>query len=134
MGKNMVGKVPHDVATRMGLPNPESYTFHSYRRTSATSAANGGMTAEQMQGFFGWKNSSMSHEYISTSRPAVMHAANLLGSFDLGDAEVDKEDELPVEMVQEEEEDLFGLVLEEDPDMYAAAGIIYQPSSSSANI
>jgi hypothetical protein len=63
-----------------------------------------------------------------------MHAANLLGSFDLGDAEVDKEDELPVEMVQEEEEDLFGLVLEEDPDMYAAAGIIYQPSSSSANI
>jgi len=65
----------------------------------------------------------MCHEYISTSRPAVMHAANLLGSFDLGDVEVDEEDELPVEMLQEEEEDLFGLVLEEDPDMYVAAGI-----------
>ena len=52
-----------------------------------------------------------------------MHAANLLGSFDLGDVEVDEEDELPVEMLQEEEEDLFGLVLEEDPDMYVAAGI-----------
>ena len=63
-----------------------------------------------------------------------MHAANLLGSFDLGDVEVDEEDELPVEMLQEEEEDLFGLVLEEDPDMYAAAGITYQPSSTSANI
>jgi hypothetical protein len=48
IGKNMVGKVPHDVATRLGLPNAEDYTFHSYRRTSATSAANGGMTAEQM--------------------------------------------------------------------------------------
>jgi hypothetical protein len=79
MGKNMVGKVPHDVATRMGLPNPESYTFHSYRRTSATSATNGGMTPEQMQGFFGWKNSSMCQEYISSSRPAVMYAANMLG-------------------------------------------------------
>ena len=118
-----VEKVRHDVDTRMGLPNAEAYTFHSYRRTSATSAANGGMTAEQTQGFFGWKNSSMCHEYISTSRPAVMHAANLLGSFDLGDVEVDEEDELPVEMVQEEEEDLSGLVLEEDPDMYVAAGI-----------
>ncbi len=36
-------------------------------------------------------------------------------------------------MVQEEE-DLSGLMLEEDPDMYAAAGITYQPSSTSANI
>ena len=50
------------------------------------------------------------------------------------DVEVDGENELPVEMVQEEEEDLSGLVLEDDPDMYAAAGITYQPSSTSANI
>ncbi|MFN9906836.1 MAG: hypothetical protein ACK56F_12065, partial [bacterium] len=27
IGKNMVGKVPHDVATRLGLPNAEDYTF-----------------------------------------------------------------------------------------------------------
>ncbi len=52
-----------------------------------------------------------------------MHAASLLGSFDLGDVEVEEEDELLVDMVKDEEEDLFGLVLEEDPDMYAAAGI-----------
>ena len=70
MGKNMIGKVPHDVATRLKLAKPEDYTFHSYRRTSATSAANGGMTSEQMQGFFGWKHASMCQEYISTSNPA----------------------------------------------------------------
>ncbi len=134
IGKNMVGKVPHDVATRLGLPNAEDYTFHSYRRTSATSAANGGMTAEQMQGFFGWKNSSMCQEYISTSRPATMHAANLLGSFDLADVEVEEEDELPVDMVKDEEDDLSGIVLEEDPEMYEAAGIPYQPPSTSAKI
>ncbi len=63
-----------------------------------------------------------------------MHAANLLGSFDLGDVEVEEEDELPVDMVKDEEEDLSGLVLEEDPDMYAAAGIPYQPPSTSATI
>ncbi len=63
-----------------------------------------------------------------------MNAANTLGSFDLGDVEVDEEDEVPVEMVQEEEEDLSGLMLEEDPDMYVAAGITYQASSTSGNI
>jgi hypothetical protein len=36
ISKNMVEKVPHDVATRLGLTNAEDYTFHSYRRTSAT--------------------------------------------------------------------------------------------------
>ncbi len=29
MGKNMVGKAPHDVATRMVLLKTEDYTFHS---------------------------------------------------------------------------------------------------------
>jgi hypothetical protein len=38
----------------------------------------------QMQGFYGWKSASMCQEYISTSRPAVMHAAQTLGSFDFG--------------------------------------------------
>ncbi len=76
----------------------------------------------------------MCQEYISSSRPAVLHAANTLGSFYLGDVEVDKEEELPVEMVQEEEEDLSGLMLEEDPEMCAAAGITYQASSTSGNI
>jgi hypothetical protein len=49
MGKNMLGKVLHDVtnvATRLKLANPKDYTFHSYRRMSATTAANGGMTRE----------------------------------------------------------------------------------------
>ncbi len=46
---------------------------------------------------------------------------------------MEEEDELPVDMVQEEEEDLSALVLEEDPDMYSAAGITYQPSSTSGN-
>ena len=34
MGKNMIGKVPHDVATRFNLPKPENYTFHSYLKCS----------------------------------------------------------------------------------------------------
>jgi hypothetical protein len=41
-----------------------------------------------------------------------MHAANLLGSFDLADVEVEEEDELPVDMVKDEEDDLSGTLLQ----------------------
>ena len=33
MGKNMVAKVPHELAKQFNLPNPEQYSFHSFRRT-----------------------------------------------------------------------------------------------------
>ncbi len=60
----MLGKVPHDVATRLKLANPKDYTFHSYRRMSATTAANRDMIREQMQRFYGWNSASMCQEYI----------------------------------------------------------------------
>lgn len=152
MGRNMLGKVPHDVATRLKLANPANYTFHSFRRTSATAAADGSMTSEQMQSFFGWKHPSMCQEYISTSRPALLNMANALGnsSFELGEphveVEVALEDEADVqeaaqgekenkvEMVASEDFDpLFAFEMEEDPEMYAAAGIPLPVSSTPDN-
>ena len=82
LGRNMLGNVAHDVACRLNLSNPESFTFHTYRRTSATSAANGGMTSEQMLYFYGWKSASMCQEYISTSGPAIKKMAQTLGNFE----------------------------------------------------
>ena len=128
MGKNTVGKVPHDVARRLKLDNPDDYTFHSYRRTSATTAANGGMTSEQMQGFYGWKSASMCQEYISTSRPAIMRAAQTLGSFEFGEPEAEVE-----VAVAEDELDLSDFVMEEDAEMCAAAGIPVSAPSTLPN-
>jgi hypothetical protein len=147
MGKKKIGKVSHDVATRLKLLKPEQDTFHSYRRTSATSAANRGMTSEQMQGIFGWKHASMCQEYISTSKPAIMHMAQTLGSFDLGVPEVKVEDRAQqvLVMVEDEQndkkkvlpekfhEDLSNFVMDEDPDMYAAAGISFPATSTRPN-
>jgi len=53
MGKNMIAKSPNKLAARFNLPDPDAYTIYSFRRTSATSAADGGSTLEQMQEFFG---------------------------------------------------------------------------------
>lgn len=78
MGKNSVFKVPHEIAALLKLPDPSEYTFHSFRRTSATRAADAWATTEQLVDFFGWKNASMSQEYISSSRPAILGMANRL--------------------------------------------------------
>ena len=112
------------------LNNADDYTFHSYRRTSATTAANGGMTSEQMQGFYGWKSASMCQEYISTSRPAIMRAAQTLGSFEFGEPEVEVEVEVAV---AEDELDLSDFVMEEDAEMCAAAGIPVSAPSTLPN-
>ena len=117
LGRNMIGKVPHDVAGRFNLSNFESYTFHSYRRTSA---ANRGMTSEQMQDFYGWKSASMCQEYIFTSGPAIKKMSQTLGNFDFGELVVEvlaKEDPLNVmEVLAEEDLSCFEMV--EDPLMY----------------
>jgi hypothetical protein len=39
MGRNMISKVPHEIATVLSLPDPSLYTFHSFRRTSSANAA-----------------------------------------------------------------------------------------------
>ncbi len=78
MGKNMISKVPNDIASRLALQDPEKYTFHSFRRTRATSAADGGASTKQMVDFFGWKNGSMCTEYVSSSKPALVGMAKRL--------------------------------------------------------
>ena len=52
----------------MEKENVSEFTFHSLRRSSATSAADNGATAQQMTDFYGWKSANMAQEYISTSR------------------------------------------------------------------
>ena len=130
MGRNMIAKLPHEIAALLSLPNPSLYTFHSFRRTSATSAADGGSTSAQMTDFFGWKNTNMCQEYVSSSRPAITSMAKTLGAqtdnFNMDDPEVEVEvlfEQVKEKMPKEEVFDDVMFNLEEDPDMYAAAGL-----------
>ena len=78
MGRNMLSEVPHMVAEFLGKENPQDYTFHSFRRSSATAAADQGATAQQMVDFFGWKSHGMTNEYISTSEHQITNMADRL--------------------------------------------------------
>ena len=78
MGRNMVGKIPSDMARRLHIDQANAFTFHSFRRSAATTVADAGATSDQMQDFFGWANAKMTTEYISTSKAAVKNLASKL--------------------------------------------------------
>lgn len=78
MGKNRLAEVPKEMAAHLKLDEPGRFSFHSYRRSAATVAADAGASSEQMVDFFGWSNQKMTTEYISTSKTAVMNMASRL--------------------------------------------------------
>jgi len=134
MGRNMLFKVPHEIAELLGLPNPSSYTFHSFRRTSATLAADGGSTSEQMVDFFGWKNSSMCQEYISSSKPAMLVMANRLagsGKKTLGQQKESTTLAQQEDMNAQQVDNFDYTNLEEDQEMCVAAGIPFTMQETS---
>ena len=59
LGKNIIGRIPKEMAEQLKIANSSGYSFHSYRRSSATEAANQDLTAVQLQLNFGWANPSI---------------------------------------------------------------------------
>ena len=77
MGKNLLYGIGKDVATKLVLENPESYTGHCFRRTSATMAADGGATAQQMQRACGWKSVRTAQKYVEESGTGAREMASI---------------------------------------------------------
>ena len=67
-------------AKNVNSDQKEDYTFHSFRKSSATTAEDNGASAQQLISFYGWKSVFMSQEYISTSNCAVMNMASLFSN------------------------------------------------------
>ena len=49
MGKNSIAKIPKEMAKYLNLPDPSSYTGHSYRRTSTTVAVDAGCSMDEIK-------------------------------------------------------------------------------------
>ena len=96
MGKNTISVVPKEMAKLLGKESSNDFTFHSLRRTSATAAADNGATVQQLMDFYGWQNTNMPQEYVSTSKAAVSSIAQKLqgdlSKKEAGGTIVDKKD------------------------------------------
>lgn len=81
IGKNHFADLTKSIAKWLKLPNPDSYTSHSLRRTGATLLAEGGITTEALRQYGGWKNAGTAQMYIeSTERNKKRLAEAVLDS------------------------------------------------------
>lgn len=67
IGKNKIGAMPKEIACYLNLPNPEQYTGHCFRRTSATILADSGADLTSIKRLGGWKSSTVAEGYIENS-------------------------------------------------------------------
>jgi integrase len=67
VGIHTMGKIPHDIATFLALENPENFTGHAFRRSSASWLADSGADKDTIMRHGGWKSSTVAEGYVETS-------------------------------------------------------------------
>jgi integrase len=77
IGINSFGSMPKTVALFLKLKDPEYYTGHTFRRTSATLLADSGADLLTLKRHGGWKSNTVAEGYVEdsvcqkkTNRPA----------------------------------------------------------------
>jgi integrase len=76
-GKNHLGNVAKKIAVFLGL-NPDKFTGHSFRRSSATAAADWGISLINLKRLGGWKSDAVATSCVDHSLAATKEAASLL--------------------------------------------------------
>jgi hypothetical protein len=78
IGINTFGKMPKVIATFLKLPNPELFTGHCFRRSSASHLANRGGDLITIKRHGGWKSSAVAEGYIEQSLKKKVEVAQIL--------------------------------------------------------
>ena len=59
LGRNMFSLMGKEIASLLELEDPNKYTTHTWRRSSATLMAHEGASKEDMRGHFAWNSENM---------------------------------------------------------------------------
>jgi integrase len=78
IGHNTAAKTARRIATTLGLPNPELYTGHTFRRSTATICAEAGMQLAAIKQVTGHKSDTVAQRYIDHSDHMKQGAADVL--------------------------------------------------------
>lgn len=76
IGINKIGATAKLIATFLKLPNPELYTGHCFRRSSATILVNSGSDLLTLKRHGGWRSSSVAEGYIDDSMASKINISN----------------------------------------------------------
>lgn len=77
IGINKISQVPKIIASFLKLPNPEQYTGHCLRRSSASHLANHGGDLITIKRHGGWKSSTVAEGYIEASLKKKIEVADM---------------------------------------------------------
>ena len=77
IGINTIGKMPSIIAGYLKLPNPEEYTGHCFRRSSASHLANKGGDLVTIKRHGGWRSSAVAEGYIETSKKRKLEVTQM---------------------------------------------------------
>lgn len=66
IGVNKFASMPKTIAIALNLENPELYTGHCFRRTSATLLVEGGADILTLKRHGGWKSTSVAEGYVTS--------------------------------------------------------------------
>ncbi|KAJ8672430.1 hypothetical protein QAD02_003689 [Eretmocerus hayati] len=67
IGIHKIGETPCRIATYLGLPKPERYTGHSFRRSSATLLSDSGATMQMIEQLGRWRSDAIAQGYLEDS-------------------------------------------------------------------
>lgn len=84
VGKNTFGKIPSIIAKYLGLSDPEKYTGHCMRRTSATLLAEAGASMTTLKRHGGWKSTSVAEGYLEDSLSSKNEVSRMLAGVPSG--------------------------------------------------
>lgn len=74
IGRHKIGEVPEKIASYLMLPNPERFTGHCFRRTSATLLSDSGANMQAIKQLGRWRSDIIAQGYIENS----MHNRQLI--------------------------------------------------------
>jgi integrase len=77
-GKNTLAKIPFEIATFLGLENPKTYTGHCFRRSSATSLADSGISKTNLKRTGRWKSDAVAEGYLVNSKKLKIQVSEAL--------------------------------------------------------
>ncbi|XP_047986656.1 uncharacterized protein LOC125226654 isoform X1 [Leguminivora glycinivorella] len=78
IGINAFGQMGKTMAAYLNLPNPELYTGHCFRRTSATLLVDAGGNIMDLKRHGGWKSTAVAEGYVDNSIQNKKKVSNLL--------------------------------------------------------
>lgn len=67
IGKHKIGEVPKTIANYLNLENPDNYTGHCFRRSSATALSNSGANLNMVKQLGGWQSDAVAQGYLGFS-------------------------------------------------------------------